>query len=189
MPETSGVPEGLCCSGHQDPWDTTPPALGQGWSQGWEGFGTELAAWWLLVQECILSISPCSHPTLLRCLGLVLAGCTGTFSVRDTFLPHWLCLSSPTVFWSFVVPQSSHPASFGCWGLDVAPQLKQLPGSMLPANGKNVLLIVLACSWNNPAVSSWAQAAFCRMLTDLAECSTAVMVGGHAGQTHIAKEN
>lgn len=73
----------------------------------------------------------------------------------------------------------------------MAPQLKQLPGSMLPTNGKNVLLIVLACSWNNSAVSSWAQAAYCRLLMGIswAECSAAVMVGGHAGQTHIAKEN
>lgn len=55
-------------AGHQDPQDTAPPALGHVWFEGWEAFRIEPAAWWLLVQECILSISSCSHPTLLCCM-------------------------------------------------------------------------------------------------------------------------
>lgn len=69
VPETRGVPEGLCYS-----WASR--SLGHYFCleaclvRGLEAFRIEPAAWWLLVQECILSIvlQP-SHPALLRAAG------------------------------------------------------------------------------------------------------------------------
>lgn len=93
VPEASGVPEGLCYSWASRSQGTVPPALRHIWFQGWEAFGVEPAAWWLLVQECILSILSCRHPTLSAA-----ARMHRDFLLRDTFFPGWLCLGSPTVF-------------------------------------------------------------------------------------------
>lgn len=74
--------EASATAGHQDRGDTTLPAWRHVWFEGWGGFGIELAAWWLLVQECILSISSCSHPTLFCC---VLLGAGAGRMHRDFF--------------------------------------------------------------------------------------------------------
>lgn len=97
VPEARGVPESLCYSrvsgslGHcscLEAW--LDPGLGSIWDR---------AAWWLLVQHCILSIPPCSA---VCCWGLVLAGCTGAFVVRVEFFPHWI----------YLAPQCSEASSF-----------------------------------------------------------------------------
>lgn len=95
VPEASGVPEGLCYSWASGSQGHCASCVRHGWFKGWEAFRVEPAAWRLLVQECILSILSCNHPTLSAacCLGL-----HKDFLLRDTFFPCWLCLGSPTVF-------------------------------------------------------------------------------------------
>lgn len=110
-------------------------------------------------------------PSLLRAAW----GCTRTFSLETLSFLAGFVWAAPQYSEAFSCPRAHIrlPLAAGlCWGLDVAPQLRKLPGSMLPANGKNVFVIVLACSQNSPAVSGWAQAAYCRMLRALswAEC-------------------
>lgn len=100
VPESSGVPEGLCYSWSSRSQGCYASCLEHVWLEGWEAFGIEPAAWWLLVQECILSILSCNHPTLLCCmlLGAGAARMHRDFLLKNTFFPHWLCLGSPTVF-------------------------------------------------------------------------------------------
>lgn len=119
VPETSGVPEGLCYSWASRSlvhYASCLEACLLGWLGSIWGRASGMVAACPSVHPVHLT---CSPPILLCCmlLGVGAARMHRNFLVGDTFFPHWLCLGSPTVFRSFFLPQSSHPASFGCWGV------------------------------------------------------------------------
>lgn len=117
VPETSGVPEGLCYSWASRSLVHYASCL-EACLLRWLGSIWDRASGMVAACPRVHPVRlTCNPPTLLCCMGLVLPGCTGTFSLETHSFPTGFVWAAPQCSEGSSCPRAQHPASFGCWGV------------------------------------------------------------------------